>query len=436
MSHLVKYGDDGSLSANAATVRGEATIIAVLDEMAHMMEGVNSKSSAEEIYEAITPALDQFGPEALIFENSSPYTKVGKFYENYCKAMNIDIETNTQVSEDIDYRMMAFQYPSWELYRDCDKDTKKRFKRPLVEDVQTSEIMQLEERKNPEKFKVERRAQFAEVVEGFLDPRKVDLVFEPWEGIKLRTRSDRSGFGPEVRFKAHGDPATTTANFGWSIAHLEYFPDEEGREIPHVFFDKLHAWIPGEWKDHTINYLDIQDELLDDLIKFRPSDVSFDQFQSNALINYLRREAMKKNAVGVHVREITANEKLNFKRADVFKTAINLGLVHAPNDTRYAALAKNELKFLQQKGQRIVKQEVGPVQTKDLADTMFECVYYLLGSYIANEFNQDIAKGAQGGYTYKDTHSNREALRSFYDRRAEPPRTRSAKTLNFRRRTA
>lgn len=382
-------------AANASTIRGEATIIAVLDEAAHMMEGVSSKSSAGEIYDAITPALDQFGIDALIFQNSSPYTKIGKFYENYCKAMNIDLDNGLELKEDIDYRMLSFQYPSWELYRDWGRD--KRFRKALVLPPSESEAMALEEKKNPEKFAVERRAQFSELVEAYLNAEMVDRIFRPFNGRILKTRTDRKGFGPETTFKAHGDPATTDKNFGWAMGHIEIYEDEEGREQYHVFFDQIHAWIPSEQENHTINYLDIQDEIFHYISHFRPQDVSFDQFQSNALINYLRREASK-HQMSANIREIVATEKVNLRRAEVFKTAINLGLVHAPLDNRYSELVRNELKFLQRKGNRIDHQTVGPVQTKDIADCMMTVVDHLIGQYVMPDLGTEMAKGALGGY--------------------------------------
>lgn len=422
-------------AANAATLRGEATIVAVMDEMAHMMEGVSSKSSADEIYDAITPALDQFDTDALIFQNSSPYTKIGKFYENYCKAMNIDQDSGSRADADIDYRMLAFQYPSWELYKDWASDSKKRFKRALVLPPQQSEPMRLEERKNPEKFAVERRAQFAEVIEGFLNAEMVDRVFQPFQGRMLTTRKDRGGYGPEVVFKAHGDPATTDKNFGFAMGHLEMFEDEEGREQPHVFFDFLHAWIPSECENHTINYLDVQEEILDWILKFRPRDVTFDQFQSNALMNFLRKEIGKKGAATMNVREVTATPSVNIKRAEIFKTAVNLGLVHAPNDNRYSELVKNELKFLQRKGNKIEHQTVGPVQTKDIADCMFEVVSYLAGQFLMPDLSGSMAKGGPGGYNYLEQQGEANSFREMWygksnpNRPGGPGRARSARFL-------
>jgi hypothetical protein len=417
-------------AANASTIRGEATMVLIMDEMAHMMEGVSSKSGADEILEAARPALDQFKEDALIFENSSPYTKVGKFYTNYLVAMDINPDQE-QVSTDIlDYRMMGFQFPSWELYKDWDKDPERRFKNAIVLSPREDEAMALEEERNPEKFSVERRSKFAEVVDGFLDPNKVDEMFKPWNGRVLSTHNDRSGYGPEVVFKGHCDPSTTTANFGFAVGHVEYHEDHEGRNIPHVFFDHIHAWIPADFPDHTINYLDVQDEILEKITKFRPKEFTFDQFQSKGLIQWLRKESRKAGAGDTMIREVTATEKLNFARADRFKTAINLGLVHAPADFPLLELAKNELKFLQQKGNRVVKQSVGPVTTKDIADCIMEVVDSLVGDFVQTDsyLGEGLIVGSQGGYNSRPKTVMPEAMSHFYDKNPPPMRTRGPKS--------
>jgi hypothetical protein len=70
--------------------------------------------------------------------------------------------------------------------------------------------------------------------------------------------------------------------------------------------------------------------------------------------------------------------------------------------------SKDELKFLQQiatggKFPRVEKQDIGPVQTKDMADCLCECVYTLIGNLYMTQMRQRLsdsamAGGAQGGY--------------------------------------
>ena len=363
-------------AANASTLRGATSIMYVLDEMAHMMPGV-SKSSAEEVYNAITPAIDQFGKDGMLFDNSSPYTEIGQFFEIYEMAKKLN-----NAGLPLDHRLLMVRFPSWELYKDWDRDKRFYSIGPIIESPDVSEEMATEEEKDPERFAVERRAEFAKIVDAFLNPFKVDGIFEPWpEGRELFTVTERK-MGPETIYKGHADPAAVGANFGLAIGHTEPGEDRDGNIVNHVVFDYINAWIPGEEKDHTLNFLQIQDEIVDIVYKFRPKEFTMDQFESRHLIEYVQRESRARGANDVHVRLKTATRALNMSRALVFRTAINLGLVHAPADNRFSELARQELKFLQDKNGKIDHQTIGPVQTKDVADCMMEVVYYLIGKQI------------------------------------------------------
>lgn len=400
--------------ANAGTIRGEATFVVALDEMAHMLEGVNSKSSAEKVYKAITPALDQIGKDSMIFENSSPYTEIGQFFTNYQQGMPCQ-DDGTIIDTIIDHRMFVFQYPSWELYRGWERDPQRRFAKAIIVSpddppspymtseqaeahLQMAKAMKLEEEKDPDTFRVERRAQFAKVIDSFLDPDKVDQIFQPWDGRVISERDTRSGYGAEVKFAAHADPSTTTANFGFCVGHMEWGLDRDGNEVPHVVIDKIHAWIPADYPDRTINYLEVQDQLVDWAYNFRPERFSLDQFNSRAIIQYLTRELRAKKAGEVRVVEKTATQKSNYNTAHVFKTAINLNLVHAPADSPFAELAKNEMKFLMEKNGRVDKQTIGPIQTKDVFDCISSVVEYLIGNWLSNDPPEKVAVGGQRGY--------------------------------------
>jgi hypothetical protein len=143
---------------------------------------------------------------------------------------------------------------------------------------------------------------------------------------------------------------------------------------------------------------------------FRPDEITFDQFQSAEPIQTLKYALMDKGIEGISVYEKTATLEHNWFRAETFKTAINHGLVHAPYDVKgidpYGP--DQELKFLQQKNTggrypRVDKQTIGPVQTKDMADCMMECVEYLIGNQLQNLMRSRaveavMAPGAQGGF--------------------------------------
>jgi hypothetical protein len=116
------------------------------------------------------------------------------------------------------------------------------------------------------------------------------------------------------------------------------------------------------------------------------------------------------------IYERFATNELNWKRWEVFKTALYQGLIHAPYDEypnpspmgSGTFTSKDELKFLQQistggKFPRIEKQDIGPVQTKDMADCVAEVTYTLIGNLHVTTMRERlshsaVAGGAPGGY--------------------------------------
>lgn len=400
--------------------RGPASFMQGYDEMAHVVAS-GANRSAEDVYGAATPALDQFGKDAFIIAPSSPWQRIGQFYENYQHSIELDEETGDPVYPE----MLMLQLTSWDIYKDWelaheiplfppgfkgdlgeyDPESEDSIAlprlRPLKGAIQAYDApMRRLERANPETFKVERRSHFATVMDAYLTEAKVQQVFQPW----LERPSE---FGPShlqmqerglliYTYKAHGDPSKSNCNFGFAVAHAE--PDANG--VLHCVFDLLHHWEPQDFPDGIIDYDEIAEFIIEKVAKtFYPREITFDQFNSVATIQKINKQLMKTpGPKQVTAYEKTATKELNWRRAEVFKTAINMGLVHAP----YYELAENELKFLQDKGNKLVDHpDTGPVQTKDVADCMFECVYHFLGEQIQLMLDelggQRIHGGLQGG---------------------------------------
>lgn len=395
--------------------RGPASFALGFDEMAHVVAS-GANRSAEEVYVASVPSLDQFGKDAFIVEPSSPWQKTGKFYENYEHALEVDEETGDPVYAE----MLMIQLASWDIYKDWEiaheidvfpegyqgdlgeyTDGYLPRLRPLKGAIQAYDFaMQRLERANPDTFKVERRSHWANVMDAYLNEIKVDQIFQPWMGRPEhlgRPTLEMQFSGPLViEYKAHADPSKSNCNFGFAIAHAE--TDENG--LVHCVFDMLKHWEPQQWEDGIVDYDEIAAFMVDDIAnKFYPKEITFDQFNSVATIQKINKQLRHNPGPKlVTAYERTATKELNWSRAEVFKTATNMGLVHAP----YYELASNELKFLQDKGNKVVDHpDSGPVQTKDVADCMFECVYYFLGKQIQllwEELGSErIRGGIQGG---------------------------------------
>jgi hypothetical protein len=417
LSHGIKPDKDlakikvAPFSSNARTVRGFASIILVFDEMAHLIGG-ESVMSDKELWDAATPGLDQFREDAMIFANSSPATKIGMFYQLYQRALELDGGRPVYPNQ------FMMQYPSWELYKDWERDY--RWKNAIVVDpkYEPNGSMALEERADPETFKVERRAQFAEVVDAFLNPEMVNRMFDPEWNMEVLGRELTPQLGAKsfvaAAYKGHGDPSSTTANFGIAIGHIEYITDvERGLEVPHVVFDMIDAFYPEDFEEHTIDWLQVLPSVVSLINNFRPYEFTFDQFDSTAPIQLLNKELANQGLTATRVYEKTATPKVNRRRADNFKAALNLGQVHAPHpytrpqnaSSRPAynsiELGREELKFLQDRNGKIDKPDIGPIRTKDIADCIMEVVDALIGEFISSLSgvgDAGLEAGAHHGY--------------------------------------
>ena len=418
---------NASASASSS-MRGGAVFATFYDEFAHFLMGSGSVKSGEEIYESLQPSLDQFGKQQLTYIPSSPYTKIGKFFELYqqgCVTMDVydqregrlsrrtmtDEMLGVPVDDELDVAMaepewLVVQLPSWELYTDWERSQEIPVRKgsvrngpPFRNPVQwppeggrpENTRMRRLERRNPDKFKVERRAQFASVVDAYLDEARVDAMFEQPLWRKPLVEVDQGLL--MYTYRMHGDPSTTNANFGFCIAHLEdspcdgcgWFPTEGdlthpqcsmgGHIWPHVIIDKLKVWKPGDFPGHTIDYVAVGEQIEGFCQRFISTrTISFDQWNSAGFLSNLKR----KFGGRMRIIEQNFNEKENTKRAELFKSLLNLGWIHSYRDSFFdegqGSLLEIELKFLQEKlvgsTMKVVKQEFGPCTTKDLADAV------------------------------------------------------------------
>lgn len=326
--------------------------------------------------------------ESLLNHN----TKIGKFFELYKqgsvlmesytekhgKTMRLETEQSLNVDAEgeieeltADPEMLVFQGPSWILYQDWERGPELvgvRFKRPVQPDL-TSEVQQRRQKRNPEKFKVERLGQFAEVQDAYLDPDKVDEMFVHPEWRDPLEPQDYGRF--DRTYRIHCDPGRTNANFAVAVGHLEDSPpDEKGDVWPHVIIDYLKVWKPGDYPDHTVDYVQIQEEL-DSLLTRFPSTtkISFDQWNSASFLANIRRDF----SPNIRVVEEVFTDRTNQTRCERFKSALNLGWVHSYLDhfgEDGTSLLETECKFLTEKNGKVIKQDFGPCTTKDLFDSV------------------------------------------------------------------
>jgi hypothetical protein len=450
-----------ALAANAGTLRGSATMAICIDEMAHMIPG-ESKAAADQVYNAADPSLDQFGVDGMMFCNSSPYSKVGMFFDRF-EAAKVKFDPDRPLDDvvvvgeegDIDIhelngdpRIFTLQFASWSLFEGYQKSKHaKRLKWTLMacpewdedeknedgtpywndKDITAIKAARSKEKQNPETYKVERRGKFAEVTEAYIPGGVVDKMFAglPIEWVsKMNPRTHEQGplepvyaelatndmgrVGEYGRHKFHIDPSSTTAGFGFAIAHPENIVNGATMvEEEHVVFDVIQRWQPQHFAGKVIDWHIVLPELVGFAELFRPFEITFGQHESLQAMQELDEKLRQKN-YGTRIFQPKETAELNWKRWEVTKTSMYSGYVHAPKDTEDAKFAALELKFLQKQAgagrwPRIDKQEMGPVQTKDMADCIAECVSTLIGNQIANRTRDRLTHsallgGSPGGY--------------------------------------
>jgi hypothetical protein len=426
-----------AFAKNSRTIRGNASIVVSFDEMAHITPG-ESHISDEELYKAVEPAMITFKEQAMLFANSSPYTKTGKFYEIYTQAMELEPPI---IGEPTYPNLLMLKAPSWEMYRNWEKSPHSTIlttQALVVSPDWDPEIpgvleMKAKERKDPDAFRVEYRSHFADVEDSFLNPFKVEEMYDQVRNLSVLDKKleNREMGTIEHVYKAHGDPSSTGANFGFAIAHVEMIEEkhpitEDVIQAPHVVFDLIDAFYPDDFENDTIDWLEIMPVFIEYINHFRPYEFTFDQFDSSAPIQMLQAEAQRMGAWGTNIFVKTATPGVNRQRALNFKAALNLGRVHAPSPpTSYTgrnslALSMNELKFLVEKHGRIEKQDFGPVQTKDIADCIMECVDALIGESLMADMallGQHMVTGAPGGYPLNSDPSLSGPFDAWYNQR-------------------
>jgi hypothetical protein len=389
--------------------RGPAAFLQYYDEMAHVVKS-QAHADAEAVYESATPALDQFGVDGFIYAGSSPWQMMGKFYELAKQAAQVEPNGSPAFPE-----KFILQLASWEIYEDWERadeipiwpegkvpeeilelaPQRVHFQKRRNPPAQYDEQMKRLERANPTTFRVERRSKWAAALNAYLSTIRIAQMFEPWsaDGPPQPMQMQKLGI-LNREYRAHGDPSKVNANFGFAIAHVEQaYSAEFDRSVPHVVFDFITAWVPGDYPrtNFEIPYGEVEQDIKGYLDAFMPSQVSFDQFNSISIIENLNLHAKRKHyPKRVSVFEKTATAQENWRVAETFKSALNLGLVHSP----YFELLELEATYLQDLGNNKVDHpDSGPVQTKDVWDCCAILVHSFLGEILGQLLNLQLGEG-------------------------------------------
>jgi hypothetical protein len=346
--------------------RGPAVTGLLFDEFA-FVQGAGSTATSSDIYQAATPATMQFGGDRLVIQASSPSAKTGQHYDSYQRGLQIDPTTGTAR----DPATLVLQLPSWDLYLHDEAAGSIPMwpNGPTFTDqkaiITEAMVKAMEDRGDD--VSVEYHAQFASSPRAYLHPDRVAAIFGTWNGATLEHQA-RGLLGRD--YVAHADPSKSNANFAFAIGHLEPGADDR----PHTVYDLLRVWKPSDFAGGIIDYTIVEEQIFRFIEAFRIRDTTFDQYSSTQSIQQLNQRAQ---AAGLAwrpvIHELTATAALNFKAAEVFKTTVYEGRVHAPHHD----LARSELEYLQEYNGKVRHPDTGPVTTDDLADAMIMVNYKL-----------------------------------------------------------
>jgi len=411
-----------AITSNSKASRGAACFSVMFDEFAHMLVGTAGPRTSDEVYNAITPALGQFGKDGFIYIPTSPFTKVGKCYELYQAGIMEDPVTGLPVYPD----MLISQLPSWGPYEDWRDPIATQGFQFRSAPQEYDDAMKSLEKREPSVFKVERLSQWADVVDAYLEPHIVERMFDPFVDADGNTRileQQDSGIMALV-YRGHCDPSKSNCNTAAMICHTELIPDPDDGELwYHIITDWMKVWNPEDYPDHQVDYEEIEEDLVNVLNRFPTLKVfSYDQYGSFVTLPRLKKRLRESRPPHrALVKEDTFTATSNMRRAERFKSALGMNWVHAYRDSYGndgSCLLSDELRFLQEINGRLVKQDVGPVQTKDLSDCLMVCVDQLLEDNFARLETRDrlgttkLLTAGQGGYhtpltstTYDDTQS-------------------------------
>ncbi len=391
--------------ANRVAGRGKAMIAQIFDEMAFVTKA-DSAAPAEQIFDAVTPALDQFRGWAMIMAISSPWQRTGKFWELAQEALEVDPGTGGAAYPET----YIGQFNSWELYDNWDqaptmpmvpdaiakerayhrgRDGKAKTYLKLPGPIQAldRELLQ-EKRKNPALFAVEREAKWADVFNPAFNRDDIAALWVDIDGNPVQPVE-----GVAIRHKAvmHIDPAFRRDNAAWAIGYA-YRHDDQALWRTRVV--RTHHLRPADFPGHRIPLEELMDKLIADIKQFDVRLVTVDQHNGEA-ISQLLGQAVRDRKIpsSVQIEVFDQNPQSNAEVLDHFQEAITNRLIDCPYDHQL----ENELRFATITNGKLEAPTTGEVTTDDLIDAVMIMNHHLRTStWVHDQLSGTTLHASQG----------------------------------------
>jgi intein/homing endonuclease len=265
-------------SCVAKGLRGAGNIVVILDEVAHFTDA--GQSSAEEVYNAVSPSLSTFSPkdpddklkalgevEARMILISSPMGKQGQFYELFQVAMR---------GGEAAKNMLAIQAPTWEV-------------NPTVPAVEFEKNYA----KDPNTFRTEYGGEFTDRTLGWIEVSG-DLIACVDPTLKKKVRGL-----PRVGHFMGIDFAMAKDGTGIAIGHVE------GEKVVLDYIEERRAGIGRHVNDERLDFDELADWVKELSGLFLIEEGIFDQWAGPIFEQALHKRGLTQ----IQMKNFTTPEK-------------------------------------------------------------------------------------------------------------------------------
>lgn len=348
------------ISSNVNSERGSSMPFFVFDEAFFAKPG-DSAVSGNAAIKAMIPALLKYGTHSMTFFPSSPASRSGRLYELYLEALKPD-----------NFDTLICQMPSWETYMNCPEDMCPTAVPPDPNGSPLAQELALKEKVNPEEFRVEYRGQFADSTHAYFQPDIVKSIFTLDKPSLTRK--------PNQTYRIHCDPARVNDDFSYMVAHLEQTC---------LITDYFGVFRASDFENHVIDYVKVEENIQDLILKYRPVSVTFDQFNSAFLVDRLNKFCIEKR-IKCQVKTVNTTAQSNREAFETLKREMGAGNVKAYKDNlnvvdKSRGFLEASLSMVQEKNGKIYKPRISGYGHLDLVD----CLALLCWQFNENDGNKD-----------------------------------------------
>lgn len=283
-----------SMPASSRSGRGLAIPVLLLDELAFAIDS-DSSTGGGALYQALSPSVAQFGKSGMIVALSSPFAQQGIFWELFQQA-------NSGKFPD----MKSYQLPTW-----------------IVNPTIPIEFLLAEKERDPETFKVEFGAQFANNLSALLSPELVDHAVR---------NSDAQVIPPERKYYGQYviglDPAK--GNRDDYVAVVGHY-----REDGVFMVDLIHHFQPTLEVDGKpqVDIGEVESWILLHAQSYGTEVVALDQYNSAGTIQRLQDK--------INITEYIWSLPKQMKAFSKLRQAFTAGKIEIPNNKKLVWQLKN-----------------------------------------------------------------------------------------------